>query len=309
MTADDGRKGRILLVDDRASSSDQIVKALDASHDLTLETDAQQVLFRAVEDDFDLFIVSLGLESYDGLRVCSQIRSLERTRNLPILAIAAAEDRARVLRALDLGVNDYLSRPIDRNELVARVRTQLRQKRYADSLRDKVQQSIELALVDPLTGLNNRRFLDNHLATMLDQAQRRRAPLSLMIFDIDHFKQVNDTHGHDCGDEVLKGFANRLRRIIRGGDLLCRLGGEEFVIVMPDSPVDVAAKVAERTRSAIEGEPFIIDGTGRTIAITVSVGVAGRGRDSDAESLYRRADQALYRSKSEGRNRVTADAA
>jgi two-component system cell cycle response regulator len=309
MSADDGRKGRILLVDDRASSSGQIIKALDASHELAVETDPQQVLFRAVEEDFDLFIVSLGLESYDGLRVCSQIRSLERTRNLPILAIAEADDRVRVLRALDLGVNDYLSRPIDRNELVARVRTQLRQKRYADSLRDKVQQSIELALVDPLTGLNNRRFLDNHLAAMLEQAQRRRAPLSLMIFDIDHFKQVNDTHGHDCGDEVLKGFADRLRRIIRGGDLLCRLGGEEFVIVMPDSPVEVAAKVAERTRSAILGEPFVIDGTGRTIPITVSVGVAGRGRDSDAESLYRRADQALYRSKAEGRNRVTADAA
>ena len=214
-----------------------------------------------------------------------------------------------MLRALDLGVNDYLTRPIDRNELVARVRTQLRHKRYADSLRDKVQQSIELALVDPLTGLNNRRFLDNHLATMLDQAHRRRAPLSLMIFDIDHFKRVNDTHGHGCGDEVLKGFADRLRRIIRGGDLLCRLGGEEFVIVMPNASVELAARVAERTRSAIETEPFVIDRSGRTIPITVSVGVAGRGRDSDADSLYRRADRALYRSKSEGRNRVTADAA
>ena len=309
MTADDGQKGRILLVDDRAGSAEQIVRALAPAQDVTVEAAPQQALFSAVEDDFDLFVVSLGLESYDGLRVCSQLRSLERTRNLPILAIAEAEDRARVLRALDLGVNDYLTRPIDRNELVARVRTQLRHKRYADSLRDKVQQSIELALVDPLTGLNNRRFLDNHLATMLDQAHRRRAPLSLMIFDIDHFKRVNDTHGHGCGDEVLKGFADRLRRIIRGGDLLCRLGGEEFVIVMPNASVELATRVAERTRSAIETEPFVIDRSGRTIPITVSVGVAGRGRDSDADSLYRRADRALYRSKSEGRNRVTADAA
>ena len=309
INADDGRRGRILLVDDRKSASERIVAALSPFHEVTVEADAQQALFRAAEDDCDLFIVSLGLANYDGLRLCSQLRSLERTRNLPILMIAEPDDRARVLRGLDLGVNDYLPRPIDRNELLARVRTQLRQKRYADSLRNKVQQSIALALVDPLTGLNNRRFLENHLATMLEQAQRRRAALSLMIFDIDHLKNVNDTHGHDCGDEVLKGFADRLRRVVRGGDLLCRLGGEEFVIVMPNVAIEVAAKIAERTRTAIEEEPFIIDKAGRSIPITVSVGVAGRGADSDPDSLYRRADRALYRSKSEGRNRVTADAA
>ena len=190
-------------------------------------------MFKAAEDNVDVIIVSLGLANYDALRLCSQIRALERTRNLPILAIADLEDRQRVLRGLELGINDWLSRPVDRNELLARVRTQLRQKRYADSLREKVQQSIELALFDPLTGLNNRRFLENHLATMLENARVRRAPLTLMILDIDHFKRVNDTYGHDCGDEVLKSFADRLRGIIRGGDLLCRLGGEEFVIVMP----------------------------------------------------------------------------
>ena len=133
----------------------------------------------------------------------------------------------------------------------------------------------------------------------------RRAPLTLMIFDIDHFKQVNDTYGHDCGDEVLKGFADRLRGIIRGGDLLCRLGGEEFVIVMPGVDVEAATRIAERARLAIEEEPFVIDPNGRAIPVTVSIGVAERGADDDAGSLYRRADRALYRSKSEGRNRVS----
>jgi two-component system cell cycle response regulator len=260
-------------------------------------------------DSCDLIIVSLGLAEFDGLRLCGQVRSMERSRGLPILAIAEPGDRARVLRGLDLGVNDFLTRPIDRNELVARTRTLLRHKHYADSLRSKVQQSIELALVDPLTGLNNRRFLENHLALMVEQAQRRRAPLALMIFDIDHFKQVNDTYGHDAGDEVLKGFANRLRRVVRGGDLLCRLGGEEFVIAMPNVSVEAAVRIAERTRSSIEEEAFAIDKAGGRIAITVSIGVAGPGVEGDPESLYRRADRALYRSKSEGRNRVTADAA
>jgi two-component system cell cycle response regulator len=307
--ADDGKRGRILIVDDRASSAERLAHALDSHHTVHIEADAHEALFRAAEDNVDLIIVSLGLANFDGLRLCSQIRSLERTRNLPILGVAELEDRQRVLRGLELGVNDYLTRPVDRNELLARVRTQLRQKRYADSLREKVQQSIELALYDPLTGLNNRRFLENHLATMLDNARMRRTPLTLMILDIDHFKQVNDTYGHDCGDEVLKSFADRLRGIIRGGDLLCRLGGEEFVIVMPNVEVSAAARIAERARQAIQQEPFVIDAGGRAIPVTTSIGVAERGPDDDTSSLYRRADRALYRAKSEGRNRVSADAA
>ena len=308
-SADDGRRGRILIVDDRASSAERLAQALSPHHTVHVEPDAHEALFKAAEDNIDIIVVSLGLAGYDGLRLCSQIRSLERTRNLPILIVADIEDRQRVLRGLDLGVNDCLTRPVDRNELLARVRTQLRQKRYADSLREKVQQSIELALFDPLTGLNNRRFMENHLATMLDNARARRAPLTLMILDIDHFKRVNDTYGHDCGDEVLKGFADRLRGIIRGGDLLCRLGGEEFVIVMPGVNVQAATRIAERARLAIQQEQFVIDASGRAIPVTVSIGLAERNADGDASSLYRRADQALYRSKAEGRNRVSADAA
>ena len=307
--ADDGRRGRILIVDDRASSAERLAQALGSHHNVHIEPDAHEALFKAAEDNIDLIVVSLGLKGYDGLRLCSQIRSLERTRNLPILAIADLEDRQRVLRGLELGVNDYLSRPVDRNELLARVRTQLRQKRYADSLREKVQQSIELALFDPLTGLNNRRFLENHLATMLDNARVRRTPLTLMILDIDHFKLVNDTYGHGAGDEVLKSFADRLRGIIRGGDLLCRLGGEEFIVVMPGVDVAAAARIAERARLAIQQEQFVIDASGRAIPVTVSIGVAERAPDDDASALFRRADRALYRAKSEGRNRVSADAA
>ena len=303
-TAEDGRRGRLLLVDDRRSSSERLTQALSQHHVVTVEPNAQEAMFKAAEDNVDVLIISLGLASYDALRLCSQIRALERTRNMPILLIADLEDRPRVLRGLELGINDWLSRPVDRNELLARVRTQLRQKRYADSLREKVQQSIELALFDPLTGLNNRRFLENHLSTMMENARVRRAPLTLMILDIDHFKRVNDTYGHDAGDEVLKGFADRLRGIIRGGDLLCRLGGEEFLIVMPNVNVTAATRIAERARMAVEQEGFTLK-TGKTIKVTCSIGVAERRDNNDSHELYRRADQALYRSKAEGRNRVT----
>src|SRR5581483_8640827 len=128
-------------------------------------------------------------------RLCSQVRSLERTRNTPILAVAEADDSARMVRGLEIGVNDYLMRPIDKNELLARVRSQVRRRRYTERLRDNVQISIEIAITDALTGLFNRRYMENHLAALIEQANGRGKPLALMELDIDHFKSINDTHG------------------------------------------------------------------------------------------------------------------
>jgi len=300
---------RIMLIDDRTSSCEQVTRALRDIHQVMIERDAQEALFKGAAGGFDLFIVSLSLQSFDPLRLCSQIRSLERTRQIPVLCIAEAEDRQRILRGLDLGVNDYILRPVDGNELIARVRTQLRRKRYADYLRDNVQASIELAVVDTLTGLNNRRYLETHLATLVDQAANKGRALSLMILDIDHFKSVNDTYGHDAGDQVLKHFAARIRKVVRTADLFCRLGGEEFVVVMPETGLDAAAKIAERVRVAVEKDVFAFGEDGFAIPVTVSIGLAERGRDNDADALFRRADKALYRSKNSGRNRVSADAA
>lgn len=305
----DGLNGRVLLVDDRASSSERIVKALAKKQTIDVETNPQEALFRAAETPYDLAVVSLGLTNYDGLRLCSQLRSLERTRGLPLLLIADLDDRPKVLRGLDLGVNDYLMRPIESNELVARVGTQIRRKRYADRLRDNVEHAIEMAVIDGLTGLNNRLYFDSNLPTLLDQSAQAGRPLSLLVLDIDHFKLVNDTYGHDSGDEVLRALAARVRRAVRGIDLVCRLGGEEFVIVMPETPIHVAARVAERVRRAVEAEPFQVrDGT-VAIPVTVSAGIAERGEEANPELLYKCADQALYESKSAGRNRITLAAA
>lgn len=305
-----GRNGRVLLVDDRASSHERIVGGLRAEQSVDVESRPQEALFRAAEGSYDLVMVSLGLADFDPLRLCSQIRSLDRTRSLPILIITEPEDDARLLRGLDIGVNDYLLRPIDRNELCARVRTQVRRKRYTDRLRDNVQLSMEMAVTDGLTGLHNRRYMENHLATLLEQAAMRGKPLSVLMLDIDYFKAVNDTYGHDAGDDVLREFAQRLRRNVRGIDLACRLGGEEFVVVMPDTDAGVASIVAERIRSRVAGEPFAVQKGEKALDITVSIGMAQRlPEDSGADALFRRADQALYRAKRDGRNRVVLDAA
>jgi two-component system cell cycle response regulator len=214
------------------------------------------------------------------------------------------------VRALDLGVTDYLMRPIDPNELIARSLTQIRRKRCNDRLRNSVRQTIELAVTDGLTGLHNRRYLDNHMKLLVDRAAARGRPLSVCITDIDRFKAVNDTYGHDAGDAVLREFASRVRSAVRGADLACRYGGEEFVLVMPDTPEDMAAGVAERLRMTVEEAPFRIPGTDVFLSITASLGIASLVSAGDTpEALLKRADTALYEAKRAGRNRVVAAAA
>jgi two-component system, cell cycle response regulator len=307
---DSGRGGRILVIDDRRSSYERMAKVLAGEHKVDIEVDPQEALFHAAEGDYDLLIVSLGLENFDALRLCSQVRSLERTRNVPILVVVEIEDNARLLRGLEIGVNDYLVRPIDSNELLARVRTQIRKRRYGARLRDNVQMSMELAITDPLTGLHNRRYMESHVTSLVEQALARGKPLALLIIDIDYFKAVNDVHGHDAGDDVLREFATRVKKSIRGIDLACRYGGEEFVIVMPETDMAVAAIVAERIRRRIAGEPFAIRAGAAALDVTISIGLAALAGVSDtAAAILKRADQALYRAKRDGRNRVVADAA
>jgi two-component system cell cycle response regulator len=308
--ADTGRGGRVLIVDDRAASHERISAVLAKEHTVEVETDPSEALFRAAEGNYDLLIVSLDLTNFDALRLCSQVRSLDRTRNAPILAITEPDNSARMLRGLEIGVNDYLMRPIDKNELLARARSQVRKRRYAERLRDNVQMSIEMAITDALTGLFNRRYMESHLGTLIEQAIARGKPLTALVIDIDYFKSINDTHGHDAGDDVLREFALRIKRSIRGIDLACRCGGEEFVVVMPETDMAVAAMVAERLRRRIAADAFVIQQGAGSVPVTISIGIAAlRGKDDTAAALIKRADQALYRAKRDGRNRVVPEAA
>ncbi|AUW41880.1 PleD family two-component system response regulator [Rhizobium leguminosarum] len=301
---------QVLLVDGRANSQERIIKALKPVADVLALSDPQAALFEAAESAFDLVIVNANFDDYDPLRLCSQLRSLERTRFLPILIITEQGADDMVVRALDLGVNDYIIRPVDPNELVARSLTQIRRKRYNDRLRASVKQTIELAVTDPLTGLYNRRYLDNHLNVLFNRSMARGRPLSVLITDIDRFKHVNDTYGHDGGDEVLREFANRVRSTIRGADLACRYGGEEFVVVMPDTSPEIAAAVAERLRAAIENAPFMLKHAGEALNVTASFGIASRiAQVLTPDQLMKQADLALYEAKNTGRNRVVAAAA
>ncbi|MEJ1969577.1 MAG: PleD family two-component system response regulator [Rhizomicrobium sp.] len=297
--------GRILIIEDRPESVAWFAQALQPGHEVASVDTFEEALVRVRGGDYDLIVVSLGMRGFDGLRLCSQLRSLPEGRNVPILVVVTDGDRRKLNQALEMGVNDYLTRPVDKNELVARVRTQLRKKRYQDRLRHNVQLSLEMAITDQLTGLHNRRYMARHLDNLVASAGRTAKPLAFLIMDVDFFRDVNNNHGHDIGDEVLKEFANRISANVRGIDLACRYGGEEFVVVMPDTDLSLAYSIAERLRKSIETTPIAISRAPHKLNITISIGIAAtQGTADTGEALLHRADQALYSAKRNGRNRV-----
>jgi two-component system cell cycle response regulator len=309
MDAANSEGGRILLVDNDPRTAERLVGYLTPTHNVDVLSNPADAPLKVASGAYELAIVSMALGEFDPLRVCSQMRTLEQTRALPILLVAEDTDRPRVVRGLDLGVNDFIMRPVERNELSARVRTQIRRHRYATELRQSVTQTLALAVTDELTGLYNRRYFDRHLSLMLEKAREQDRDMAVMLIDMDFFKSVNDNHGHDIGDAVLKEFAQRLRRNIRGVDLACRFGGEEFVVLMPDTDFRQASGVAERVRMAVAERGFETPEL-RPLTVTCSVGVALNEHQTDTpEMILKRADVALYRAKREGRNRVVFDAA
>jgi two-component system cell cycle response regulator len=304
-----GTGGRVIIVDDNERQCQRILSELSVEHRPVVEPSLEKAHL-AARGPVDLVIVNAAARAFDGLRFAASLRSDEATRNLPILAIFDPDDRPRAVKALELGINDLLARPIDPQELSARVRTQIKRKRYTDLLRNNLDNSLELAVTDPLTGLHNRRYMFGQLEALNQRSMRGGAPVAALLLDIDHFKKINDSFGHDVGDEVLREFAVRLASNVRAIDLPCRYGGEEFVAIMPDTTVDAAERIAERIRRYISGSPFRVAHGSELLTVTISIGVAGTLGDTDTpEALLKRADEALYEAKAAGRNRVIAWAA
>lgn len=255
----------------------------------------------------DCFVVHQSLmEGGDGLRLVSALRAKPDTRQSAVILVVENGDVQTAAKGLDLGASDYIEAPFDVNELVARIRSQLRRKRYSDRLRTNVRNGLKMAVIDPLTGIYNRRYASQHMLRVMDRARETDGVFAVMMIDLDKFKSINDRFGHDAGDAVLKEFSRRLQENIRGVDLVARFGGEEFFVAMPDIDQHAAAAAAERIRHSIEGAAVVFpDGSGE-VDVTVSIGVAiATAADADAESIIRRADQALYASKEAGRNRVS----
>lgn len=301
---------RILIVDEDELAAARLRLILGETYRVDVASDANTALIRAIDTDYDCIVVSANFTYYDPLRLCSQLRTIERTRLVPIILVVREDEGALVVRALELGVNDYLMRPLEKLELLARLRTQIKRKCYNDLLRQSLNRTITMAVTDSLTGLHNRRYLDTHMPVLLSRAMGRERPLSVIMLDFDYFKRINDQYGHDAGDDVLREFATRLRKNIRGMDLMCRHGGEEFVVVLPDTDMEAAKAVAERIRTAVSDTPFAVANGKHKVKLTISMGIAGLRLVGDsADALFSRTDAALYQAKKGGRNRIVSSAA
>ncbi|HEY5071393.1 MAG TPA: PleD family two-component system response regulator [Caulobacteraceae bacterium] len=304
-----GTGGRILIVDDQERQATRIAAELAEEHRPIVESDPEKGHLSA-RGPIDLVIVNATAKGFDGLRFAAQVRSDETTRHLPILGVVDPDDRVRLVKALEIGFNDVIARPVDPQELAARVRSQIKTKRYADLLRNHLDHSLELAVTDPLTGLHNRRYMESQLEALVERAVRGGEPVAALMIDLDHFKHINDSFGHDAGDEVLRVFAVRLASNVRAMDLACRYGGEEFMVIMPDTRLADAEKIAERIRIHVAGSPFKVGAENNLLDVTISIGVAATlGAGDGAGALLKRADRAVYEAKAAGRNMVIARAA
>jgi two-component system cell cycle response regulator len=296
-------EGNVLIVETTSIIAEKMISNLPKACVATVLTDPNIILDELSRKNYSLVIVSLNLKNFDGLRICSMIRSSEEFRRISIIATGDSDNNTVFLKALEIGVNDFVNRPIDYNEFFLRVSAQIKRFYYSNKLRQYVENSIEYAVTDSLTNMHNRRFLNMHLENLCKKSVVERKSLSVAIFDIDHFKSVNDTYGHDAGDKVLVQFSAIIKDSIRNIDLGVRLGGEEFLTVMPETDLPYAAAICERIRANVNKTKFII-GDNSYINITCSIGVASLIYDETEQDLINRADAALYRAKQTGRNRV-----
>jgi two-component system cell cycle response regulator len=289
---------RALIVDAEAAETEHLADVLRTEGiDVAGCLDASAGWGTLMEGGHDVVLLSLSLETLDALRFASRLRAETATRDLPVILIGDHAQKNLVRRGFEIGANDHVLRPVDPNELRARVRNQIRRKRYQDMLRADLDRSLEMAVTDPLTGLRNRRYVRRHLEAVL-----RYAGAAVLLLDVDHFKVVNDTHCHAYGDGALREVAERVRVHLRSANVVARYGGEEFLVVMTGAMAEDGHLVAERLCQTVSSRPIMVDGV--SFPVTVSVGVAAGMAGSSGDDLISAADSALYRAKDKGRNRV-----
>lgn len=287
---------RILVVDDIPANVQILSIHLTDENYEVLEANSGAMaleLLRAETEEVDLILLDVMMPVMNGLEVLAELKKDPALDSIPIILVTANADDSNVAEGLDMGAFDYIIKPYSLVVLLARVRAALREKERQDLLE-------KWATTDPLTGLFNRRHFFELAAREFNRTQRQQSPLSFILLDIDHFKQVNDIHGHLVGDTALVTLADLLRSHLRKVDFCCRFGGEEFVLCLPDTPKQGALEVAERIREALM--PVQIPTDTGTLSITISLGIAENNNDQSVESILRQADEALYKAKENGRN-------
>ncbi len=301
---------RILVVDDSRTQLDRLVKVLEREgFDVRAATTGNEAIVKVRTDPPDLVLLDMILPDMDGLKVLLHVKKAPDERFIPVIILSVKSDLSSKVEGLRLGADDFLAKPFEDLEIVARVNAMLRIKSLQDQLRTTQAKLEEQSVTDGLTGLKNRRFFDDRLGEEFRRAQRYADPVSLIMIDLDHFKQVNDRYGHQTGDTVLRESAALVRQSIRDTDIGARYGGEEFAVILPKTHLSGALAVAERIwrdlgRKVYRTEPQA--SRHQELRVTASIGLAFYpSKDiTSSESLVRYADEALYQAKRSGRNTI-----
>jgi two-component system, cell cycle response regulator len=316
--ADFGPAGRSVIVSADDKTAQNWIQKLRPHLRSSLTNSSPETALRdlapgKVPDVFIMVLEEGDKLSGEVLRLLAAVRATAITRHAGILVVQPRPDPGLGAYALDLGADDLMTDGFDQPEMILRIKALMRRKRIADQLRATVRTGLKAAVSDPLTGLHNRRYAMPHLKRVAEHAAATGRSFAVMVADLDHFKQINDIYGHASGDAVLVEAARRLRENLRGVDLLARIGGEEFLIVMPATPFNEARVAASRLCRKIGGEGFVVPGSSDPINVTISIGVTMGGTSKvrgvqaaaqDANQLLDAADKALYEAKLQGRNQV-----
>lgn len=320
------KKGTIFIVDDNIRNI-KVLGALlgEQDYEIAFTQDSRKALPFAIKQQPDVILLDVMMPHLDGYDVCKQLKENENTKNIPVVFLTAKSDKEDITRGFQVGGVDYVSKPFNTDELFARIQTHIslnhsnRQladanrelKEYSKKLEEinqelaKAMEQMEiLASTDPLTGLFNRRYILERLDEEKNRQERYGRNFSLIMGDLDHFKKFNDKYGHECGDAILVNATNILRRELRKQDIAARWGGEEFLILLPETPFDEAVVVAERIRKEIDESPMAYND--ENIYMTITLGVCEYIQESGIQKTIKQVDNALYQGKQEGRNRVIA---
>jgi two-component system cell cycle response regulator len=307
-SADDpeARKSVVLVIEDSAAHRAEMRRTLETSPEIGEINEAangfaglQMLLSRPI----DAVLCDIEMPGFDGEKLLAAKQQRAEIADIPILFVSAHREPGRKVRLLERGASDVIQKPFHPAELLARLGVHLRLRHLRNELREKNEQLERLSVTDALTGLANRRFADWFLKREVERTRRHGTPLSILLADIDHFKQVNDVHGHLVGDAALRHVGTLLASHMRATDVCARWGGEEFLMGLAQEPLEGALALAERQRAAVEAAPIPSDGG--PIGLTISIGIAALpGSDMSLKALVGAADRALYQAKRRGRNRV-----
>ncbi len=298
------KKKTILVIDDEVINIDILLDLLDDRYDVIPALSASQALEILEKSSINLILLDIVMPNIDGYELCKRLKDAKNTKYIPVVFITANTTESSIEQAFEVGGVDYVTKPFKPKELLARVDTHLKMQELINDLRKSQEELKLLASIDPMTKLYNRRYFAEISKHVVSLSKREKTITTIIMIDIDKFKNINDTYGHEVGDKVIIYLSKKLKELTRESDVVCRYGGEEFVILLPETSTEGATIIANKIREEIQSLYLIVE-KNQKIKYTISLGISQvKIYDKNIESALRRSDDALYKAKNNGRNQV-----